>query len=52
MRQKSIFFNIVSVFTLGIVNPGKGGVILKDPITGTGNLLARLKDKILHSDLS
>jgi len=49
MRQNSFFSGIVTGLTLGIVNPGSDGVILKDPITGIGNLLAHLKDGIFHN---
>lgn len=38
--------------TLGIVNVGNDGFILKDPITGIGNVLAHTKDALFNNKLS
>jgi hypothetical protein len=41
---------VVSFWSWGMINPGDNGVILKDPITGFGNLLAHAKDNIFHDE--
>ena len=38
----------IKTVTLGIVNYETGKLILKDPITGTGNLIKKAKDSICH----
>lgn len=48
MRQKSNSSAILTGLTLGMVNIGDNGVIIKDPITGLGNFAANVKDFVLH----
>jgi hypothetical protein len=50
MRQNSILSIFISGITLGIINPAEDGVIIKDPITGIGNVFAHAKDAIFHSN--
>lgn len=48
MRQHNYLSAVITGLTLGIVNPGKDGVILKDPVTGLGNYFAHVKDAIFN----
>lgn len=39
---------LLKVLTVGIVNVETGKLIIKDPITGTGNMLKQAKDAIFN----
>lgn len=41
---------LLRVITLGVVNVQDQGVIIKDPVTGLGNLLANARDAALRNE--
>ena len=46
--MKNILYGVLSVATVGIVNLTDSGIIIKDPITGLGNVAAKVKNAIIN----
>lgn len=40
---------VVKTLTLGVVNYETGNLIIKDPVTGTGNMLKQAKDALINN---
>ncbi len=51
MRQKKAWQAAVSLCTLGVLNFGSDGCIVKDPITAVGNTIKHAKDHICKQSL-
>lgn len=39
---------VVKTLTLGMINYETGNLIIKDPVTGTGNILKQAKDALFN----